>query len=459
MAFDSVKKLATEYALDRAINYVTRDPENNLFVILNFLERVAILPEHKRMVEVVKNKFDNNQPIMEQAKRIAGNPKFLYNLVNSWVIKGSFQGRPIRDKVAQEIGASVPAAILIDPTSACNLRCDGCWAGEYSEANSLEPELFSRIIKEAKDIGIHWIVLSGGEPFVYPYLYDMLEEHSDSAFMAYTNGTLIDEKAADRLAELANLSPSFSLEGWRQLTDERRGKGTFDKVVRAMDLLRERGVMFGASVTATRNNVEELFSEEFMEFLVDKGVSYIWCFHYIPIGRNPNVNLMLTAEQRLWMVGQIKRLRKKYPMLIADFWNDGHFTSGCIAGGRQYFHINAAGDVEPCAFVHFAADNIKGKTLKEVLQNPLFKAYQKRIPFNENHLAPCPIIDAPDALREMVEESKAYPTHKGAAQVLDGEVACHLDKLSFCWQSVANGYRETEEDDDQKSKPAQTGTR
>ena len=433
MTFDSVKRLAAEFALDRAINYITKDPEKNLFVLLDFMERVAIAPGHKDAVRAVKVHFKDNPLIMEQTKRIASNPKMLANLVNSWVVNGTFLSKTKRDKISKEIGVSVPQLLLIDPTSACNLRCDGCWAGEYSKADRLEPELFSRIINEAKEMGIYWIVLSGGEPFCYPHLLDVVADHPDSVFMVYTNGTLIDEKVADRLAELANLSPAFSLEGWREKTDARRGAGTFDKIIRAMDLLRERGVFIGASVTSMRNNIEELFSDDFIDFLVEKGVTYMWSFHYIPVGRNPNVELMLTPEQRVWMFERVRELRKVKPILIADFWNDGEVTGGCIAGGRKYCHINAAGDVEPCAFVHFAVDNIKNKSLKEALQNPFFKAYQREQPFNENHLAPCPIIDAPATLRKMVGECGAHPTHHGAEQVLGGEVAKHLDTLSQQW--------------------------
>jgi len=442
MALDSVKKIAAEFALDKAINYITKDPDKNLFVLLDFVEKVARAPGHKEVVKKLKVHFKNNPRIMEQTRRIASNPKMLYNLINSWVVNGVFLGRTKRENIGRELGVSVPQLLLIDPTSSCNLRCEGCWAGEYSKVDRLEPELFSRIIKEAKELGIYWIVLSGGEPFCYPYLLDVVAEHPDSVFMSYTNGTLIDERVADRLADLANFSPSFSLEGWREQTDARRGKGTFDKVMHAMDLLRERGVFFGVSVTSMSNNIKEIFNEEFIDFLVDKGATYMWSFHYIPIGRNPNVDLMLTPEQRLWMIDKVRELRNTRPILIADFWNDGEFTGGCIAGGRQYCHINAAGDVELCAFVHFAVDNIKDKSLREVLQNPLFKAYQKRQPFNENHLAPCPIIDAPASLRELIKESGAKPTHRGAEEVLQGEVAEHLDQISKKWLELAGQYQE-----------------
>lgn len=152
-----------------------------------------------------------------------------------------------------------------------------------------------------------------------------------------------------------------------------------------MSRLRERRLFFGTSATVTRNNVEQLTSDEFI-----------------------------------------------------DFWNDGSYTEGCIAGGKCFFHINARGDVEPCAFVHFAVDNIRDKSLKDVLKNPLFTAYQKGQPFTDNMLCPCPIIDKPDALRQIVQETGAYPTHEGAETVLSGEIASFLDQRAAAWKEVAD---------------------
>lgn len=260
--------------------------------------------------------------------------------------------------------------------------------------------------------------------------------------MMYTNGTLIDDDFADRLLETGNVTPVISLEGFRESTDRRRGEGTYDKIMSAMDRLHERGIIFGASVTVTRNNVDELFGDEFIDLMIEKGVIYMWSFHYVPIGRNPNLDLMLTPGQRARLADRVNHLRNTKPLFVADFWNDGTYTQGCIAGGKRYFHINSKGEVEPCAFVHFAIDNIKDKPLKQVLQNPLFKSYQKRQPFNENLMCPCPIIDNPQALRDIVEESGAYPTHEGADSILKGDLAKRLDEISSRWQEVSKPINE-----------------
>jgi MoaA/NifB/PqqE/SkfB family radical SAM enzyme len=93
-----------------------------------------------------------------------------------------------------------------------------------------------------------------------------------------------------------------------------------------------------------------------------------------------------------------------------DFWNDGEYVKGCIAGGRCYLHINANGDIEPCAFIHYADSNIKDKTLLQAYKSPLFMQYRKNQPFNENHLRPCPLLDNPGRLTNMVKESGAKST-------------------------------------------------
>ncbi len=245
--------------------------------------------------------------------------------------------------------------------------------------------------------------MSGGEPFVYPHLLDLAARHNDVAFMLYTNGTRIDDAVADRLKELGNIVPCFSLEGWAAETDARRGQGVFDKIIAAMGRLRERRLIFGASLTVTSQNVETVTSDDFIDFLVGQGVRLVVELPLHPHRARPDVSLMISPEQRAYLTERFPYLREHKPIAIADFWNDGELTRGCIAGGNSYFHINARGDVEPCAFVHFAVDNIRDKSLKEVLRSQLFTEYRKRQPFSDNMLRPCPIIDNPQALRQIVQ--------------------------------------------------------
>jgi MoaA/NifB/PqqE/SkfB family radical SAM enzyme len=177
-----------------------------------------------------------------------------------------------------------------------------------------------------------------------------------------------------------------------------------------MDILKRRKLIFGASCCYTSQNTEVIGSEAFFDDIISKGAKFAWFFTYIPVGADAVPELMVTAEQREFMYRQIRKFRETKPIFTMDFWNDGEFVQGCIAGGRKYLHINAAGDIEPCAFIHYADSNIHQQTLLEALQTPLFMQYHENQPFNENHLRPCPLLDNPERLVNMVEASGAKST-------------------------------------------------
>jgi len=443
---DFAKRYVSEKVLREILDYLSRNPEKNISKLLSAGKFIARREEHRKAIESIEKSITDYPAIRLLAEGIAKetHPNIIQRLLYNWSVNNALLGIPRQQQLSDKLGFNVPNLILLDPTSACNLRCEGCWAGEYAKSDMLEPELIDRILREAKELGIYWIVISGGEPFLYPHLFELAAKHYDMAFMIYTNGTLIDDGAADRIIEVGNLSPVLSLEGWEERTDRRRGKGVFQRVTAAMDRLKKRGAIFGVSLTATQENMDEITSDEFVDFLVEKGVRYGWIFHYIPIGRNPNPNLMLTPEQRAYLVERVPFIRTHWPLFLTDFWNDGEATQGCIAGGRRYFHITASGMVEPCAFVHFYVDNIRDKSLHDILKSPLFTAFQKHQPFCDDHLRPCPLIDVPTALREIVTESGAKPTHEGADTVLAGEIGEFLDRRSAAWAATVKEIRAKE---------------
>lgn len=224
------------------------------------------------------------------------------------------------------------------------------------------------------------------------------------------NGTLIDDAFADEMLRVKNLVPAISIEGFEEATDFRRGEGTYRKVTEAMTRLKERKLLFGISCCYTSKNVEVIGSEEYFDSMIDMGAKFAWLFTYMPIGAAAVPELIATAEQRKFMYEQIHKFRKTKPLFTMDFWNDGDAVGGCIAGGRGYCHINANGDMEPCAFIHYSDSNIKEKTLLECYQSPLFMAYRRSQPFNDNMLRPCPVLDNPGRLTQIVEESGARST-------------------------------------------------
>jgi MoaA/NifB/PqqE/SkfB family radical SAM enzyme len=229
--------------------------------------------------------------------------------------------------------------------------------------------------------------------------------------------------------DLGNVWPCISVEGFEKETDARRGKGTFRKLTQAMESLNKRKGLFGFSLTVTRENAEFVTSDEFIDEWVRRGCFLGWVFVYIPIGRKPDVNLMPTPEQRRMVGKRVRHFRSTRPIFIADFWNDGDYVDGCIAGAKKYLHINCHGDVEPCVFAHFAVDNIKGKHLKDVINSPFFRCIKAKQPLATDHRMPCMIIDHPEILRSVVEETGAKPTHPGA-ETLVTDLATSLDEYS-----------------------------
>jgi len=330
---------------------------------------------------------------------------------NNFILNENFIGFPIQEANKEKYDCNIPWAILMDPTSACNLQCTGCWAAEYGNKMSMSYETLDSIIRQGKELGVYFFVYSGGEPLVRKKdIIRLCEKHSDCEFLAFTNGTLIDEEFADEMLRVKNFVPAISIEGFEDATDSRRGKGTFQAVIRAMELLKRKKLVFGASLCYTSHNTEVIGSEEFFDYMIGKGAKFAWFFTYMPVSVDAAPELMVTADQREFMYRQIRKFRTTKPLFTMDFWNDGEFAGGCIAGGRRYLHINAGGDIEPCAFIHYADSNIHEKTLLEALQSPLFMQYHKNQPFNENHLRPCPLLDNPERIVDMIEASGAKST-------------------------------------------------
>jgi MoaA/NifB/PqqE/SkfB family radical SAM enzyme len=437
--FNFAKKYVGEKILKETLNYLAKDPEKNVLKLASLLNKIAYTKVHKEQIAKLARGYNENPNTKKYINRILTeiNPSVRLRAGYNFAINNWLMGIPMQRKKSDELGVNIPNTILIDPTSTCNLRCKGCWAGAQTKHDTLSFELLDRILTEAKELGIYWFVISGGEPFTYPHLFELAEKHNDVSFMIYTNGTLITDEVTDKIVKVGNISPAISLEGWKTRTDARRGDGVFDKVIATMDRLHKRGALFGVSLTMTRENYKEVTSDEFIEFLINKGAIYGWSFHYIPIGRNPNLDLMLTAEQRGYLVDRVRHIRNNKPFMLMDFWNDGEYTEGCIAGGRRYFHITPSGAVTPCAFSQFTNYNIKNMSLLDVLKSPLFAAYQKRQPFCKNHLRPCPIIDNPEALKEIVKESGAHPLYPGADAIISEDTNTFLNKKAKEWAEVS----------------------
>lgn len=368
---------------------------------------------------------DPNSKWKRYADRVLKNSdkKILSTFLLDAGYEGGFRGFVTSEQMSKKYQCNVPWIILMDPTSACNMHCIGCWAAEYGYKQNLSYELMDRVLTEGEKLGVHACLFTGGEPLVRKNdIIRLCEAHPTVAFHAFTNGTLIDDEFCKEMLRVGNFMVSISIEGFEEANDSRRGKGHFQAAMKAMDLMRSYRIPFGVSICYTSRNYKDVTSDEFLDMLIDKGCIFAWYFHYMPVGMNASTDLLLTPEQRKYMKQRVRFIRddeKGKELFAIDFQNDGEYTKGCIAGGKRYLHINAAGDVEPCVFIHYSNYNIKDHTLLECLKSPLFMEYYKGQPFNENHLRPCPMLENPAYLREMVKRSGAHSTDLEAPEDVD----------------------------------------
>lgn len=435
---ESGKKYVARKLANQAVKLFGSASPKTLARLSSLLERIASTKDSKEIAANMRKMFETNHPMARWFRRVAKevSPKCRDGFISTAIMNSMFLGQPIRMKFKNEEGFYPPNLIVISVTTRCNFKCPGCWAMEYaSKTPDLDMNLLDKVIREGRDeMGIYFWTITGGEPFVRKDLLDLYEKYHDCFFHIYTNGVLINDDVADRIARLGNVAPMISVEGLKEATDRRRGEGAWDRITAVMKRLKERGVFFGFSATSTRNNVEETTSEKFIDKMMELGCMNGWYFQYIPIGNNPNPDLMLTPEQREMSRKNVYHLRETKPILLADFWNDGPTVGGCMAGGKRYLHINANGDVEPCVFAHFAVDNIRDKSLREILKSPFMTAVRNGIPYDGNLLRACMIIDRPEVLREHFTKFGARPTHIGAETIVK-DLACQVDEYA---RGVAN---------------------
>lgn len=439
------QRAAASVIIDHVLSNAKKDREKAFLDIVDFAEkfwgdgmpkenydkvREAIRhPEGNKWIRFINRVLDETDPHV--AKMAALNLGF----------EAFFRGTKEIRKNRKKYDCNIPWLILFDPTSACNMHCTGCWSGTYGHKHNLSFEDMDKIVTQGKELGVYLYMMTGGEPLVRKKdILKLAEKHNDVEFSLYTNSTLIDEDFCKEVVRLGNLTFQLSIEGTPETNDERRGAGHYAAVMRAMDLLKKYGILFGTSICYTRHNIEAVTSDEFLKMISDKGARFGFYFHYMPVGNNAAPELMPTMEQRKYMIERIRYVRSSasdiefYPM---DFQNDGEFVGGCIAGGRNYFHINSAGDAEPCVFIHYSNANIHDNSILEILQSPLFMAYHNGQPFNHNHLRPCPMLENPELLQKMVHETGAHSTDLESPEPVE-HLCGKCKDYAACWAKEAD---------------------
>lgn len=429
---------AKRAAANKLIDYLLDDPERHIDKIMEKLD--ALLPEalFSSQRAAFRNAIEQKNNWYQLLMRITQlNPEVVGPLIKTFLVDANLLVWGTQEKMRDEHRCNVPWAILLDPTSACNLHCTGCWAAEYGHSLNLSYDDIDSIIRQGKELGVHVYIYTGGEPLVRKRdLIRLCEAHPDCAFLCFTNATLIDEDFCQDLIRVKNFVPAISAEGDEAATDARRGAGTYARIDAAMDLLRAHGLPFGVSCCYTSANASSIASDAYFDWLIDKGALFAWIFTYMPVGVNAPTSLMPTPEQREHLYRFVRRARTEKPLFTLDFQHDGEFVGGCIAGGRRYLHINAAGDVEPCVFIHYSNANIHDVTLLEALRSPIFMEYYRDQPFNENLLRPCPMLENPECLVDAVRSSGAHSTdleHEESAE----ELATKCVSAAQAWKPVA----------------------
>jgi MoaA/NifB/PqqE/SkfB family radical SAM enzyme len=360
------------------------------------------------------------------------------------LLRGPDKNRAIRN-FREEYGTSPPAFLVISPGKSCNLECSGCYANSDSREVKLQWDMVNKIVEDAKNLwGIKLVTFSGGEPMLYSSeskgILDIVQANPDLLFLMFTNGTLIDRNAANRMKKLGNLTPAISVEGLEKTTDMHRGKGIFKRILDSMEYIREAGVPCGISVTVDRNNINEVSSDKFFDFFfLDQNIFYAFYFQYLPIGRAINMENMPLPEQRIKFYDAVQEIVRRKRYFIIDFWNHGNLVNGCIAAGRQdgYLYIDWDGKVMPCVFMPYSAGNIintykRGESLNDLWRSGFFSAIrdwqrdyssnnENDIPLGIRWAMPCPFRDHHEQFIEWVSKFQPEPEDAEADKSISSE--------------------------------------
>ena len=445
-------KASTLHKIGRPlVNYVYKNPKKNIPKVLKIGKAVTgnLFPETTwtAPLDVITNPQntwnDYIYRIIEETDK-----ELLTNVLLTFAIDAGYIGTSTLRENRDKLKCNIPWIILMDPTSACNLKCKGCWAAEYGHHSNLTLDEMRKIVTEAKALGTHFFMFTGGEPLIRKKdILTVTKENPDCIFLAFTNGTLVDDEFCEELKKSGNFALALSIEGTEETTDFRRGEGVYKKVVDAMALLKKHKCIFGTSICYTSKNYQAVTSDKFYDMEIEAGAKFALYFHYMPIGSDADTSLLLTPEQREHVYRTIRkkrRTRNGKPIFVMDFQNDGEFVGGCIAGGRNYFHINSEGDAEPCVFIHYSDSNIREKSILECLRSPLFKQYYKGQPFNDNMLRPCPMLENPQALRHIIDVTGAKSTNLTCPESAD-ELCSKCDLYAKEWAPMAKQIWEEQE--------------
>ena len=316
-----------------------------------------------------------------------------------------------REKYEKE-GLHVPGFLIASITSSCNLHCAGCYSRcneatvDTTPFEQLTKAEWSKIFKEAEDLGISFIMLAGGEPLLRRDVMEAASTYRNIIFPVFTNGTYIDKEYFDLFDRNRNLLPVLSIEGDKEITDGRRGEGIYECVEANMNTFRDNGMIFGASITVTTENYKEVTSREFIEDLMSKGCKLIIYVEFVPVTEEAQY-LAPGDPERVYVAEAMDKMREHTSeIVLLSFPGDELANEGCMAAGRGFFHINSHGGAEPCPFSPYSDTNIKKTSLREALRSPLFLALQKNDILLDDHEGGCVLNEKKELVEQLLYAEK-----------------------------------------------------
>ncbi len=311
-------------------------------------------------------------------------------------------------KKAEENGEHIPAFLISSITSSCNLHCAGCYSRENhacsdeAPVDQLSAEEWSKIFKEADELGISFILLAGGEPLLRWDVINEAANYKNILFPIFTNGFFIADKYIDLFDKNRNLVPIISIEGDKNTTDSRRGEGVYDKVMASMKAIKDKDLIFGVSVTVTTENMDEVYSREFIDELLKLGCKAIIYVEFVPVTEEAK-HLAPDDEARAVMESKLKVLREDVEeMVFVSFPGDEKSSGGCVAAGRGFFHINSHGGAEPCPFSPYSDVNVKDTSLRDAIKSKLFISLQNEGVLMEDHKGGCILFEKKEQVEELL---------------------------------------------------------
>lgn len=404
----------------KILGFASNLSDKNFLRIVDTVAKITSIEWHDKGIAAMRQLIADKHPGIAGARRALQkvNPKVRGKLFNNYLLRGVLLGYKKRLAFYNEFQVAPPGNLMISPTTSCNLRCYGCYAGTHLRTDELTQQEVEKMIEEAGKAGTNLVTWLGGESFIRPWIFEVLEKFPQVGFQIFTNGLLLDDEKIERLAKLGNAIIAVGIDGPEEFTDGRKGKGAYQGALKIIRKLSDAGVLVGYSTMVSRQNFDAIYSDEFIQTMIDHGAAFAWCAIAIPQGKAcKDLQLVPTDEQKAMIPDKVRRVRKNNEIVFIDFYADAKITEGCGAG-RVSIHVNNIGDVEPCVFFPFAVDNIRDKPFLDILKSDFFQDIRKVHKRYPGELNTCMMATKPQAVLEVVKANNAKETSEGTLEQL-----------------------------------------